>query len=281
VTDLGILYRALRPWLRGYAQLGQRIDRLRSAVGLFAEGLVLTGLDADEQTDLTISIYDHADQRKETLFPWELPWFDAALPRPPARVLVGGAGLGREVLALRGLGYDVDAFEPAPHSLPQLRAAVAAGTALTGSYADFVRAHQGEPSSLSTLAAQRYDAILLGWTSLSHLPEVAEHHALFEACDAACPHGPILASFFYSSEASVPRGGRARAWGTRIGRVVAKARGIERAAAACSSNHFLMHAGVVHVFDREELDALAHTVDRVLELEPLPYAHATWQAAAR
>jgi hypothetical protein len=272
------MYRALRPWLQGYAKLDQRVERARSAIGLFSEGLVLAGLHAAEQTDLTIAIYDRSDQRMHTLFPWELTWFEAALPRPPARVLVGGAGQGREVLALRGLGYDVDAFEPAPHSLPQLCAAVAAGIALTGRYADFVRAHQGAPSSLGALAAQRYDAILLGWTSLSHVPEVGERHALFEACRASCPRGPILASFFYSSGPPVERGGRARAWGTRIGRIIAKARGIERAAAAGGADHFLMHAGVVHVFEREELEALARTVDRKLELEPLPYAHATWPA---
>jgi hypothetical protein len=264
--------------LRGYAKLDQRFERVRSTLGLFAEGFVLAGLDVAEQMDLTISIYDRLDQRAQTMFPWELTWFKAVLPLPPGRVLVGGAGQGREVLALRGLGYDVDAFEPAPHSLPQLRAAVAAGRALTGSYNDLVLAHQGQPSLLGVLAAQRYDAILLGWTSLSHLPDVRERHSLFAACHALCPRGPILASFFYSNEASLKRGGRARAWGTRLGSITAKVRGIDPPAAVRDQDHLLMHAGVVHVFDREELEVLGRAIDRKLELEPTPYAHATWPA---
>jgi hypothetical protein len=275
MSELGVMYRALRPWLLGYAKLDQRVGRVRSAFALFAEGFVLAGLDAAEPTDLTISIYDRLDRRTQSMFPWELTWFEAALPRPPARVLVGAAGHGREVLALRGLGYDVDAFEPAPRSRSQLYAAVASGTALTGSYEDLVHGHKGEPSPLAALAAKRYDAILLGWASLSHLPDARERRALFEACHALCPRGPILASFFYARESPVSRSGSARAWGTRLGGILAQARGIKPVATVRGPDRLLLHAGIVH----EELETLARTIDRKLALEPTPYAHATWSAA--
>ena len=48
------------------------------------------------------------------LFPWEESVVERFFPRPPARVLVGAAGAGREAFALARLGYEVVAFEPAP-----------------------------------------------------------------------------------------------------------------------------------------------------------------------
>src|SRR5262245_29124446 len=46
------------------------------------------------------------------LFPWEKNVVATYFPPPPARVLIGGAGGGREVLALAEMGYEVVAFEP-------------------------------------------------------------------------------------------------------------------------------------------------------------------------
>src|SRR5687767_12754763 len=46
------------------------------------------------------------------LWPFEERALERWFPRPPARVLVPGAGTGREVLALHQRGYQVDAFEP-------------------------------------------------------------------------------------------------------------------------------------------------------------------------
>lgn len=271
-------YRALRPWLHGYAKLDQRIDRARSAIARFAEGFVLSGLDAAEQADLTIGIYDRRDRHPAALFAWERPWFEATLPKPPARVLVGGAGDGREVRAIRELGYDVDAFEPAPRSLSQLSAAVGSGAALLGSHEDLIRACSGEPNTLTALAAQRYDAMLLGWTSLSHVLDPRDRRALFEACRTLCPRGPILASFFFTHEAASTRGGRARAWGAALGNLVGNTRGLERSPSTAGVDQFLVHAGVVHIFDRAELEALSDAIDRTLVFDPLPYAHATWLA---
>ena len=46
------------------------------------------------------------------LFPWEEEAIQRFFPKPPAHVLVGGAGGGREALALVERGYRVTAFEP-------------------------------------------------------------------------------------------------------------------------------------------------------------------------
>jgi hypothetical protein len=278
VSELGIVYRVLRPWLRAYTKLDQRVERVRSAFALFAEGFVLTAFDAGEQSDLTIGIYDGLSRRAEALYQWETVWFGAALPPPPARLLVGAAGLGREVSALRKLGYDVDAFEPAPRSLPALATEVAPGIALSGTYRDLICAQRGEPSPLEPLVARRYDAVLLGWGSLSHVLDTGERRALFEACAALCPRGPILASFLYMDGELAPTG-RAQALGTRLGAAIAKARGAE----VRSSTHtdiFLPHGGVLHAFNREELEALGSQIERTLDFATGSYPHATWRARA-
>ena len=276
MSSPSLFYRALRPWLRGYAKADRRVDRVRSGLAHFAEGFVLSGLNATEQTDLTIAIYDQHAGRTESLFTWEKTWFEAVLPPPPARVLVGGAGRGREVLALRAFGYAVDAFEPTPTASPQLSAAVGPGLALTGSHEDLVRACRGERGPLAALAARRYDAVLVGWTSLSHVLDARERYALFEVCQTLCPHGPILASFFLSYDPALERRSRARKWGAALGSKLARARGFTQPAAAPGFDRFLVHAGITHVFDRAELEALGRSIGRTLELEPMPYAHATW-----
>src|SRR5687767_14651727 len=48
------------------------------------------------------------------LFDWEEQVVREHFPPPPARVVVTGAGAGREVLALLRLGYDAVGFEPSP-----------------------------------------------------------------------------------------------------------------------------------------------------------------------
>jgi len=90
----------------------RRFDSLRSRlVTRFAPDAVL-----DAFNDLTYGVTgvyrpDASNYRSE-LFNWEQEAFARAFPAPPARVLVGGAGGGREAFALAERGYEVVAFEP-------------------------------------------------------------------------------------------------------------------------------------------------------------------------
>src|SRR4051794_9728091 len=59
------------------------------------------------------------------LFAWETAAIGRFFPPAPARLLIGGAGGGREAFALAERGYEVVAFEPA--------AGLAAGMADTAS----------------------------------------------------------------------------------------------------------------------------------------------------
>ena len=76
------------------------VDRQWDRVRAFVEGVTLGGLSPEGLTRLTSQLYAlHGadDWRVDAgLNSWEGPWFEADLPEPPARILVGGAGKGRE-----------------------------------------------------------------------------------------------------------------------------------------------------------------------------------------
>ncbi len=61
------------------------------------------------------------------LRPWEQDLV-ANLPAPPARVLLGGAGAGREAYALEALGYTVVAFDPAKRLVEAMQTTSASRT---------------------------------------------------------------------------------------------------------------------------------------------------------
>ena len=91
----------------------RRFDRLRSALLVaFASDSFL-----DEYNALTYGLENsyRADSAafRRGLFDWEERAVERFFPRPPARVLVGGAGGGREAFALHEKGYTVVAFDPA------------------------------------------------------------------------------------------------------------------------------------------------------------------------
>ena len=68
-----------------------------------------------EKEALSIDLYDASflpENDHHGLYPWETDWFERRLPSPPASILIGAAGGGREAAALRDLGYQVRAFEP-------------------------------------------------------------------------------------------------------------------------------------------------------------------------
>lgn len=117
----------------------------------------------------------------------------APFPTAPCRWLVGGAGGGREVAALRQRGHDVYAFEPAHRLFDGLAAVAAPGHAACGAFADLDRPH-GPLAGI--LAAQPFAAVLLGSSALSHVTTPREQHALFAALPRLAPGAPILSSQF-------------------------------------------------------------------------------------
>jgi SAM-dependent methyltransferase len=240
---------------------GQRLSG-----GVFSESLSL-----EEKSRLTISVYDFYPGYKvvgDTLYRWEEVWFEHRMPRPPARILVGACGTGREAIALAERGYSVVAFEPAPEfvaesqrrlggrapvmrwSYEQLNAIVLDGAAALGDEA---------------LRPASYDAVLLGCGSLTHVLDAREHRRLLLALDILCPEGPILASFFCEETAPARHAGRAIALGRRIGRGIARLRGLPPAGSDRLS--YRAHSGFAYTFTESEIEDLAQTVERQVAWE--------------
>ena len=156
-------------------------------------------------------VYDAGSAHfRESLFGWEEGMIGRVFPPPPARVLVGGAGGGREAFQLAARGYEVVAFEPAPRLARSM--AVRAGEhqaqvrAFVGRYEDLplVRTiESAAPVDLRGLG--RWDAALIGWTSYSHVRHSRGRSAALAAM-AALTDGPVVASF-YARPAGRPRPG--------------------------------------------------------------------------
>jgi hypothetical protein len=254
----------------------RRFDSLRSSVvARFAPDAVL-----DAFNDLTYGVTgvyrpDAPNYRSE-LFNWEQEAIAHAFPTPPARLLIGGAGGGREAFALAERGYEVVAFEPSPalaavmadHASPNVGAAspgVGAASpdvgaafrrpigvrAFVGRYEDLpnVRTPSGTtPFSLRELPP--FDAALLGWTSYSHLRHRADRiQALREM--AAVTAGPVIASFYLATGTSPDRTSRARKVATALG-------------LTGGPDHFTTHVGFYHLSTPAELRSEA--VDAGLEV---------------
>jgi hypothetical protein len=150
---------------------------------------------------------------REALFRWEESAIERHFPPAPARLLVGGAGGGREPLALAARGYEVVAFDPAA-ALVDALAARAAGmsnlTAFAGRYEDLPWLSASENGARVNLQDVRpFDAAILGWASYSHLRTAASRRTALERV-AAVTTGPILLSFYLCPTPPPPS--RVRAW---------------------------------------------------------------------
>lgn len=139
------------------------------------------------------------EQFRHELFHWEEDVIASAFPPAPARVLVGGAGGGREAFALSRLGYQVVAFEPSPALLVTMTEHDPDRTirAYRARYEELPRlqpARVGEASaSLNDLGP--FDVAVLGWGSYSHLCTPERRVAAVRAMASAC-RGPVIVSFF-------------------------------------------------------------------------------------
>jgi SAM-dependent methyltransferase len=262
-----VVYARASTWLRRVATAGEQL----------AGGLLAQALTSDEKARLTGRLYDVSPlNRGLGLYPWERAWLQARLPAPPAHLLVGGCGAGREVRALIELGYAVDAFDPAPGlvKLAQRRGCVRARPCTYEELAATVL--DGADGVAAAFAVERYDAVLMGWDSLSHVLLSTAQQRVLRALDRLCPQGPLLASFWLVADDDRPPPSRAAGWGRALGRRVAALRGLPDASSACES--FVIDAGFLHRFSRGEIAVLAAAIDReaVWDESANAYPHVTF-----
>jgi len=278
--SFAVLLSATSAWLR-LESVGQRLLSAQAAV---MEGFLLSALTVEEQSVLTVRAYElHPGSLAPDagLFDWEKEWFARDLPAPPARLFVGAAGAGREIAVLRRQGYEADALEPSPGLAARCAAVAAPGRTVVATYADLCRAILDDGDGPAAVFAGRtYDAVILGWGSLTHVLIEDERRRVLAAATRLAPTGPVLASFYDAvqvDERSVPDR-RAARLGRGAGRLVGRRR---RVPAAPPDIRFFGHVGFCHAYTRDELDGLAAAVGRTVVSSEGKYGHATFVAPPR
>ena len=170
----------------------------------------------------TTKVYDaSAPEFRERLFNWEAELVQRVFPPPPGRVLVGGAGGGRETFELISRGYAVAAFEPS-----DVLARSMADRAATNGHA--VEVFLGRYQELPVLrrgwersgrgsagSGNRFDAAMLGWSSFSHIRHRQDRISTLQRF-AEVTDGPVVASFFLRRDTNRPRHRLSR-WAGRFG----------------------------------------------------------------
>jgi hypothetical protein len=219
-------------------------------------------------------VYDANDaQFREHLFNWEKDAVARVFPPPPSRVLVGGAGGGREPFELARRGYEVTAFEPSAALAGSMATRADANglpvTPLVGRYEELPVLHEvttGRAIDLSQEA--RFGAALLGWASFSHIRERRMRVAALRAM-AALTDGPVLVSFYKDSRPRLASG----RW----------ERFFERFGRRSKGDAFTIHVGFYHLTSPDEMTV--DVADAGLAFVATSYddsdGHWPWVAVAR
>lgn len=208
------------------------------------------------------------------LFDWERRLLDS--PRIPrsGRALVGGAGSGREVVALLDRGWSVVSFEPSQPLVERGQPPLAGrpATLVRASYQDLIQAARGVGSRLAPhLGSETFDLVVIGWASLPHVLDPDERRRVLEATLRIAPRAPVIVSFLAltAPEGTDDPAARAR----RIVRPLLRLTGGWSPRAA--GDHFLSWGGFLHAMTESEMRALAQSAGyEVVECAIEGYGHA-------
>lgn len=267
-------------WARALLLADRAVHSTVRLAALARAELLLAGLSADEREAVNAAVFSAEDTYapggptfSNGLFGWERAALATAPFPPSGRLLLGGAGGGRELSGLSALGYAVDAFEPAP-ALAGALATVAAGLpsarAYRASYADLSRAARGEGGPLASMAGEAYDGVVLGWASLSHVTEPDARRSLLTAVRALAPRAPVLLSYLGPDDDGRANG-RVEALRAPLRRALARVTG----RAVAPGEGFAPGAGFYQRFAPREIEALAGEAGYEVALhEREPYPHA-------
>jgi hypothetical protein len=261
--------------VRAYVASHHYRERAGSVVNALIDGLWLGALDREQLGRIDETHYDtlvernavatfhYSDDHWNTsgLSEWETAMVRQGFP-PGARVVVTGAGGGREVLALLELGFDATGYEPHP-------GLVASGGELLAS--------GGHPGRLRLMErdafpahAEPLEALLVGWGSYMLTPGSARRVAFMRGARERMEAGtPVVLSFFVRSPAE-----RDYARLAAAANVVRRLRRLERAEVGDA-----LRPNFVHHFTRDELAAeLARAGFSLEHYEERPYGHALARA---
>ena len=186
------------------------IDRARSALILKFASEAVANCFNDLSYGRDFSYHPESLTFRRGLFAWEERTIATYFPPSPARVLIGGAGGGREVIVLAEKGYEVTAFDPCA-SLAAAMSCYFVGQSnikiYRARYEDMPDLFPARPDASSVMleAGPSFDAAVLGWGSYSHLRTEAQRIRALSSFRRYV-HGPILLSFSKSLDTPSPMG---------------------------------------------------------------------------
>lgn len=266
-------------WVRAFLaadRLAMRVTNLREGL---RDELFLAFIPPAERADLTAALYAQQStylpgghRFQSGLFAWEKRVFDSALFPRSGRVLLGAAGAGRELVALLDRGYSVVAFDPCEAFVLAARRVAAAATVVHASYGDLTRAAFAGSGPLAFLTAgPAFDAVVLGWGSLSHVLPSSERAALFKALRSIAPSAVVLVSFALQPDSAPLSGSK--------GRVRDALRRLFSAVGAPgpseAGDHFYPDGGFFSNLGSDEIVSIARSAGYEVALfEEGPYPHA-------
>ena len=269
----------LPAWIRSLLALDRAAEAARRTQCAVRDEVLFAAVPSAERNALTAALYatkavyrvDSA-QFRTGLLDWELdalrtPAFPAA-----GRVLLGGAGGGRELAELSARGYTVTAFEPSPLLAAGARTLAAryeGAVVIDGSYEDLVGAIREGSGPLADVLGSPTDAVIFGWGSFSHVLGEGAAESLLSAVRALAPHAPILLSFLPKPDETAGRLGQLRH------RLRTALRHIAVGAPPAAGEGFSPAGGFYRGYCRAEIVALATSTGYSVALyNDAPYPHA-------
>lgn len=250
-----------------WAQAALALDRAAQAGARAVHVLVEEGLKAllDEPERDAVTALVYGEQRsyrprgvtfEAGLFEWEERALERAAFPVGGRLLLGGAGGGRELAALLERGFEVVAFEPSDlvEAAAELARQHPRARVVRAAFVDLVAAVEARRGPLAEHVARPFDGVVLGWVSFMHVTAESRREALLRALRVVAPGAVVLLSFWPRR----PERGRLRpALSRALGYL---GRGAE------PDLRFAAHAGFYRALDREGLEALAARTGYRVEL---------------
>ncbi len=258
--------RLRRAGLEKLEKHGLRLGRSSRLVRAMAAEAIFNLASPMDWGPLTARSYDRNPRylapENRNLFDWERDVVDEFFPPPPARILVGAAGGGREMAALADMDFDVAGFEPGPRLAELATSTVSSARLLAIEPASFEDVVEG-CASIERLAP--YDAVVIGWGSMSHLGSAEVRHRLLAKMRYLCPKGPVLLSWVHDRPGEIE---------LRLRRALA------RLGVPTREEHegYSFIGGFSRSYSHEEIFGLANDAGfRVLHYSETQYPHAVLQ----
>ena len=264
---------ALPLWIRSLLALERGARKLDLMVRRAVEEILLTCTDPESRDAITAAIYARQPDYSRGgrtfargLMDWEDRFLDRMGLGEGAHILLGGAGGGRELVALAARGYRVTAFEPSPRLAADLarEASSRPGTvALMAGYDDLIDAVQGTGPLAGLKEGGPFDAVMLGWGSFAHVLGESKRRGVLMATRALAPEAPLLLSYL------PPTTGSGNAVGPRTAQFRGMLKRLGAPAVVDPGDHFIPWAGFHHEMTPADIEALAVSTGYVVDALPV------------